>query len=94
MAVVSKDRRNCLPNFPRRLPVRVPPTPATDSTGNQKKVDSRKLAASVKKVLSTPSYKENAERLRTKLLKYGGPAHAARLIEETLRNNRHQSFGR
>jgi hypothetical protein len=28
---VVKDRRNCLPNFPRRLPVRVPLTPATTS---------------------------------------------------------------
>ena len=41
-----------------------------------------------RQVLSTPSYKENAERLRTKLSKYGGHGEAARLIEEALKNHR------
>jgi UDP:flavonoid glycosyltransferase YjiC (YdhE family) len=56
--------------------------PASDSTGKKKRIDSRKLAASVNKVLSTPSYKENAERLMVKLLKYGGPSEAARLMRK------------
>jgi UDP:flavonoid glycosyltransferase YjiC (YdhE family) len=64
--------------------------PTSDSTGKRKRVDSGKLAATVKNVLFTPSYKENAERLRTKLLKYGGPGEAARRIEQALPNSRHQ----
>jgi hypothetical protein len=61
--------------------------PASDSTGKMKRVDSRKLAASVKKALSAPSYKDSAERLRTKLMKYGGPGEAARLIEQALKKS-------
>ena len=58
--------------------------PTSDATGISKKVDASELAAKVRKVLSTPSYKENARRISAKLREYGGAPRAAELIEEYL----------
>ena len=55
--------------------------PTSDASG-KKKVQVVELAEKVRKVLSTPSYKESAERLRAALQKCGGAPEAARLIEE------------
>jgi UDP:flavonoid glycosyltransferase YjiC (YdhE family) len=52
-------------------------------------VDFKELATKVEKVLSTASYKENAERLRARLLEHGGAGEAARLIEEAVRSREH-----
>lgn len=60
--------------------------PTSDASGKKKKVESAELAAKVRKVLSTPSYKENAERIRARLMEYGGAPAAARLIEEVTQN--------
>lgn len=70
--------------------------PSSDPSGKRKKVDSADLAAKVHKVLSTPSYKENAKRINARLKEYGGSPMAARLIEEAIKtrgsaNNRHFS---
>ena len=46
------------------------------------KIDSVDLAAKVRKVLSTASYKENAKRISIRLREYGGASEAARLINE------------
>jgi UDP:flavonoid glycosyltransferase YjiC (YdhE family) len=56
--------------------------PENDASGIKKKVDSAELAIKVRKVLSAPSYKENAMRLSAKLREYGGAAKAAELIEK------------
>jgi UDP:flavonoid glycosyltransferase YjiC (YdhE family) len=58
--------------------------PTSDSFGTNKKVDPSDLAAKVRKVLSTPSYKENALRVSARLKQYGGAPKAAQLIEEYL----------
>ncbi|HTY64885.1 MAG TPA: nucleotide disphospho-sugar-binding domain-containing protein [Acidobacteriota bacterium] len=58
--------------------------PTSDPSGTNKKVDASELAAKVRKVLSTPSYKENALRVSAKLREYGGAPKAAQLIEEYL----------
>ncbi len=58
--------------------------PACDATGKNKSADPAELAAKVRKVLSTPSYKENAARLRARLLEYGGAPEAARIIERQM----------
>jgi serine/threonine protein kinase len=42
------------------------------------------LPAKVRKVLSTPSYRENALRISAKLKQYGGASKAAQLIEDYL----------
>ena len=60
--------------------------PACDIRGKNKKADPAELAAKVRKVLSTPSYKENAARLRARFLEYGGAPEAARLIERCLKS--------
>jgi UDP:flavonoid glycosyltransferase YjiC (YdhE family) len=59
--------------------------PTSDASGKNKKADPTDLAAKVRKVLSNPSYKENAARLRTRLCEYGGASEAARLIGERVR---------
>jgi len=58
--------------------------PEKDASGTKKRVDSNELAAKVRKVLSDPSYKENAMRLSAKLKAYGGAAKAAELIEKAV----------
>jgi UDP:flavonoid glycosyltransferase YjiC (YdhE family) len=55
--------------------------PTCDTSGKNKKADPADLAAKVRAVLSNPSYKQNAVRLRARLLEYGGAPEAARLIE-------------
>jgi MGT family glycosyltransferase len=62
--------------------------PTSDALGKNKKVDSAELAAKVRKVLSTPSYKENAMRISARLREYGGAPEAARLIEELLKTGK------
>jgi UDP:flavonoid glycosyltransferase YjiC (YdhE family) len=59
--------------------------PTSSASGKEKKVDSEELAAKVRKVLSTPSYKGNALRISAKLKEYGGPSKAAQLIEEVIK---------
>jgi len=56
-----------------------------DSKGRRKRVPIEELRAKVKHVLGDPSYKANAMRISEKLQSYGGPAEAARLIEEASR---------
>jgi UDP:flavonoid glycosyltransferase YjiC (YdhE family) len=58
--------------------------PTSDASGKNKKADPADLAAKVRSVLSNPSYRENAARLRARLLEYGGAPEAARLIEQRL----------
>jgi hypothetical protein len=58
---------------------------SSDSKGMKKRVPIEELRAKVKKVLGDPSYKANAVRMSEKLQSYGGPAEAARLIEEASR---------
>jgi UDP:flavonoid glycosyltransferase YjiC (YdhE family) len=58
--------------------------PTSDASGINKKVDASELVAKVRKVLSTPSYKENALRVSARLKEYGGAPKAAQLIEEYL----------
>lgn len=52
------------------------------TSGINKKVNVSELTLKVRKVLSTPSYKENAKRVSTKLKEYGGATLAAQLIEK------------
>ena len=59
--------------------------PTSDASGKNKKADPADLAAKVRSVLSNPSYRENAARLRATLLEYGGAPEAARLIEQRLK---------
>ena len=59
--------------------------PSSDPSGKRKKVDSADLAAKVRKVLSTLSYKENAKRISARLKEYGGSPLAAQLIEEAVK---------
>jgi MGT family glycosyltransferase len=58
--------------------------PVCDTSGRKKTVQPEELASKVKLVLSTPSYKENAERIKARLKEYGGVTEAARRIEELL----------
>ena len=50
--------------------------PTSDASGKNKKADPADLAAKVRSVLSNPSYRENAARLRATLLEYGGAPEA------------------
>ena len=59
--------------------------PTYEASGKRMKIDSVDLAAKVRKVLSTASYKENAKRISIKLREYGGASEAARLINEATR---------
>jgi UDP:flavonoid glycosyltransferase YjiC (YdhE family) len=63
--------------------------PDTDASGRKKHLDPDTLRASVRQILSMPSYKENAMQIREKLRSYGGAAAAAQFIEKFLqdRNN-------
>jgi len=60
--------------------------PTSDASGKKKKVDTAELSAKVRKVLSTPSYKENAERMGARLREYGGAPEAARLLENVVQS--------
>jgi UDP:flavonoid glycosyltransferase YjiC (YdhE family) len=60
--------------------------PTSDASGKKKKVQVAELAEKARKVLSTPSCRESAERLRAALQKSGGAPEAARLIEELVRS--------
>jgi UDP:flavonoid glycosyltransferase YjiC (YdhE family) len=60
--------------------------PSSDASGKKKKVDTAELSAKVRKVLSTPSYKENAERMGARLREYGGAPEAARLLENVVQS--------
>ena len=59
--------------------------PTYDASGKKMKIDSVELAAKVRKVLLTTSYKENAKRISIKLREYGGASEAARLINEAIK---------
>jgi UDP:flavonoid glycosyltransferase YjiC (YdhE family) len=61
--------------------------PTSDPSGINKKVDVSELAAKVRKVLSTPSYRENALWISARLKQYGGAPNAAQLIEAYLAQN-------
>jgi UDP:flavonoid glycosyltransferase YjiC (YdhE family) len=60
--------------------------PTSDVSGKKKKVDAADLATKVQKVLSNPSYKENAMRVSKRLKEYGGAPEAARLIENAVKS--------
>ena len=47
-----------------------------------KHVNVESLKVMIRRVLSDPSYAENAQRVSRRLRSYGGVSHAARLIEE------------
>ncbi len=51
--------------------------PAFEASRKKMKVDAAELAGKARKVLSTPSYKENAMRISAKLKEYGGAPKAA-----------------
>ena len=55
--------------------------PTTDATGKKKKVDAAEVRQKVDRILSDPSFKENAKRISEKLRTYGGAPYAASLIE-------------
>ena len=60
--------------------------PQKDASENRLKVGPAELTAKVRKVLSTPSYKQNAMRISAKLKEYGGAPRAAELIEQAVRS--------
>ena len=41
----------------------------------------QRLREAVERVLNDPSYRQNAQRVATCLRRYGGPTHAAELLE-------------
>jgi UDP:flavonoid glycosyltransferase YjiC (YdhE family) len=55
--------------------------PAADGSGRNKKVDRGQLRAKIERVLSDPSFKENAKRISEKMRAFGGAAEAAHMIE-------------
>jgi MGT family glycosyltransferase len=62
--------------------------PAYGASRRKMKIESAELTAKVRKVLSTPSYKENAGRISAKLKEYGGAPTAAQLIEEMVKSRK------
>lgn len=54
--------------------------PDSDASGRNKRIDVEKLRSMVIKVLSDPSYKENAMRMKKRMHSLGGAPEAARLI--------------
>jgi MGT family glycosyltransferase len=60
--------------------------PSFEASRRKMKVDAVELAGKVRKVLSTPSYKENAMHISASLMEYGGAPKAAQLIEEALKS--------
>jgi UDP:flavonoid glycosyltransferase YjiC (YdhE family) len=55
--------------------------PTADASGRKKKVDAAEVRQKVDRILSDPSFKENAKRISEKLRTYGGSPYAASLIE-------------
>jgi UDP:flavonoid glycosyltransferase YjiC (YdhE family) len=55
--------------------------PSTDNSGRKKKINAEELRFKIERVLSDPSYRENARRAGEKMRQYGGAPEAARLIE-------------
>jgi UDP:flavonoid glycosyltransferase YjiC (YdhE family) len=55
--------------------------PSSDATGKNKRADAGEVREKALRILSDPSYRDNAVRLRERLRTYGGAAEAARLIE-------------
>ncbi|HTY64886.1 MAG TPA: nucleotide disphospho-sugar-binding domain-containing protein [Acidobacteriota bacterium] len=62
--------------------------PTYESSRKKMMIDVAELKAKIHKVLSGPSYKENARRISAKLKEYGGAPKAAHLIEEVVKNRR------
>jgi len=57
--------------------------PSSDSSGRLKRLDAGELRAKVFRMLSDPSYAENARRMRGTMATFGGEAAAADLIESS-----------
>lgn len=53
-----------------------------EQAGGKKRVDAEALRAAVKRVLSDPSFADNARRVSERLRAYGGASQAAHLIEQ------------
>ena len=62
--------------------------PETDSSGRRKFVDPDVLKATVRRVLSTPAYAENARRIGETMQTFGGTVRAVNIIEEFCRDRR------
>jgi UDP:flavonoid glycosyltransferase YjiC (YdhE family) len=58
--------------------------PTTDSSGTKKRVDASVVRTMVERILSDPSYKQNAQRMSEKLLNFAGPSYATDLIERSV----------
>ena len=56
--------------------------PTVDASGTKKHVDAGEVREKVNRILSDPSFKENAKRVSKELRAYGGAPYAASLIEE------------
>jgi MGT family glycosyltransferase len=56
--------------------------PTTDASGTKKHVDAAEVREKVNRILSDPSFTQNARRVRDRLRAYGGAPYAASLIEE------------
>ena len=55
--------------------------PESDVTGRKKHVSAEEVRAKVFKILSDPSFAENAKRISERMKTFGGASEAARLIE-------------
>ena len=55
--------------------------PTADASGKKKHVQAAEVREKVNRILSAPSFKENAKRISEKLRSYGGASYAASLIE-------------
>jgi MGT family glycosyltransferase len=55
--------------------------PTSDVTGSKKQVSAEEVRNKVFRILSTPSFAENAKRISERMKSYGGASEAARLIE-------------
>ena len=56
--------------------------PTTDASGKRKRVDAAEVREKTSRILSDPSFAENARRIGDELWKYGGAPYAASLIED------------
>jgi UDP:flavonoid glycosyltransferase YjiC (YdhE family) len=55
--------------------------PTADVSGTRKHVDAAEVHDKIDRILSDPSFKENARRIGEKLRSYGGAPYAASIIE-------------
>ena len=55
--------------------------PTSDATGIKKRVSAEEVRTKALRILSDPSYRENAMRIRERMRAFGGASEAARLIE-------------